>query len=417
MYQPAPSRAPVANGILRVMTGEAEAAGDVLTGGIVASTIESATNAPGTRPPETARACLNCGAALTGAYCAACGQPARIHRSLVSLGHDILHGVFHFEGKIWRTLPELFFHPGQLTRRYIDGERARFVSPMALFLFTVFLMFAVFAFTGGMLLKDSGVDDEADSVKTNFKSGNASALESTKRRIEKLRKELADPDTEPDRRAIIEKDIADLESSKIVMEALASGDVERLAKVGEEIKQQQAASNAHREEAGSQQDPAASGKSENKVDFGGQWPGLEKRLNAGLKSINENPALLLYKLKTNGYKFSWALIPLSVPFLWLMFFWRRDVHLYDHAIFATYSITFVMLLVILLSIAAAVGVPGAIWGPVLAFAPPIHMYKQLRGTYGLSRFGATVRLFMLLISISIVVALFSLALLLVGVLA
>ena len=36
----------------------------------------------------------------------------------------------------------LVFHPGELTRRYIHGERARFVSPLALFLFSVFLMFA-----------------------------------------------------------------------------------------------------------------------------------------------------------------------------------------------------------------------------------------------------------------------------------
>jgi hypothetical protein len=51
--------------------------------------------------------------------------------------------VFHFEGKIFRTLPMLVFRPGALTRRYIAGERARFVSPLALFLFTVFAMFAV----------------------------------------------------------------------------------------------------------------------------------------------------------------------------------------------------------------------------------------------------------------------------------
>ena len=37
----------------------------------------------------------------------------------------------------------LAWRPGELTRRYIDGERARFVSPIALFLFSVFLMFAV----------------------------------------------------------------------------------------------------------------------------------------------------------------------------------------------------------------------------------------------------------------------------------
>jgi len=41
--------------------------------------------------------------------------------------------VLHFEGKVWRTLPKLFAHPGELTRRYV--ARALFVSPIALFLF------------------------------------------------------------------------------------------------------------------------------------------------------------------------------------------------------------------------------------------------------------------------------------------
>lgn len=42
----------------------------------------------------------------------------------------------------------MIFKPGQLTRRYVEGERTSFVSPMALFLFSVFLMFAVFQALG-----------------------------------------------------------------------------------------------------------------------------------------------------------------------------------------------------------------------------------------------------------------------------
>ena len=99
-------------------------------------------------PVEAAVACRNCGATVTGKFCSECAQPAHIHRSLLSLTHDVLHSVFHFDGKLWRTVPALVLHPGELTRRYIDGERAKFVSPMALFLFTVFTMFAVFSFVG-----------------------------------------------------------------------------------------------------------------------------------------------------------------------------------------------------------------------------------------------------------------------------
>ena len=198
------------------MTGEAEAAGDVLTGGIVASAVEGAAKAGKNGEFATTGTCRNCGAAVSGAYCAACGQPVRIHRSLISLGHDILHGVFHFEGKIWRTIPELFFHPGRLTRRYIDGERAKFVSPMALFLFTVFLMFAVFSFTGGALLsgEDVNIGEGADGVVSNWKAGNASAIEATEMRMEQLRKERDEPGITPEKRQKLEKEISDLEAAR-----------------------------------------------------------------------------------------------------------------------------------------------------------------------------------------------------------
>ena len=154
--------------------------------------------------------------------------------------------------------------------------------------------------------------------------------------------------------------------------------------------------------------------SDPKIELG--WPALDRRLTKGLRQFNENPKLLLYKLRSNGYKFSWALIPMSLPFLWLMFFWRRDIHIYDHAIFATYSISFVMVFLILLSIGAAAGVSRDIWETALVFVPPIHLYRQLRGAYGVSRFGALVRLFLLEISISIVLVVFSILLLLFGVL-
>lgn len=216
-----------------------------------------------------------------------------------------------------------------------------------------------------------------------------------------LEERRAAPDLPPDQRAVLDSNIANLESSRTVMEALAKGDWARLAELDKQNEQQS------REQGGPIQGEDI------KLDG---WPALEHRLNEGFRQLNDNPSLLLYKLKTNGYKFSWALIPLSVPFLWLLLFWRRDIHLYDHAVFATYSITFMMLLLVLLSIGAAVGVPAGIWATALVFAPPIHMYRQLRGAYGLSRFGAFVRLFLLVIVITLVLTLFTLLLVIMGVL-
>ncbi len=121
-------------------------------------------------------ACANCGTFLVGAYCHACGQNSHIHRTLKGFGHDLLHGVFHFEGKIWNTLPLLFFKPGELTRRYIHGERAKFVSPIAGFLFCVFLMFAVVGGLAGdmhMGPDRTTTTDDLGNVKINLSSPEA----------------------------------------------------------------------------------------------------------------------------------------------------------------------------------------------------------------------------------------------------
>ncbi|MBB6093687.1 hypothetical protein HNQ60_002568 [Povalibacter uvarum] len=375
------------------MGAEGEAAGDVLTGAVIGGTVEGATNAAGKQAHAGASgACLNCGATVTGAYCSNCGQRAHLHRSLLSIGHDILHGVFHFEGKVWHTLPELFFRPGRLTRRYIDGERAKFVSPMALYLFTVFLMFAVFSFTSTNF--NTGEVTNANVVTSNFKEGNQSVIEESRKQIEQLRRQLAEPNLSDDQRKDLQDEITGMEASIRVMESLSAGNFKGLADFADEQKRKSSAENT-------------------KVDFG--VPAFDQRMTQALRDINENPRFLIYKLKTAGYKYSWALIPLSLPFMWILFFWRRNVHMYDHAIFVTYSLTFMMMLLILVSIVATFGLPAAIWGSAIAFIPPIHMYKQLRGAYGLSRFGAFVRLFLLLIATCIVLTFFSVLLVLIGV--
>src|SRR5919112_2689217 len=128
--------------------GELEAVADAVTGGVLGRAVEPGAGEADGHTHETH--CLNCGAELTGPFCYQCGQHAHVHRTLSAFFHDFLHGVLHFEGKIWRTLPLLVWKPGELTRGYIDGQRARFVSPIALFLFTVFLTFAVMGLTGGL---------------------------------------------------------------------------------------------------------------------------------------------------------------------------------------------------------------------------------------------------------------------------
>ncbi len=105
-------------------------------------------------------------------------------------------------------------------------------------------------------------------------------------------------------------------------------------------------------------------------------------LDAAIHRAVDNPDLLVYKLKNSAYKFSFVLVPISLPFLWLLFALRRDIAVYDHAVFVLYSLSFMSLLLIAVFALAPTG-----WGRPIAtlalLAVPVHMALQLRETYGL----------------------------------
>ena len=184
------------------MSGEIEAAGELATGALLGRAMEPSA---GEGHGDSHGLCLNCGTALVGSHCHNCGQAGHVHRSLSAIGHDILHGVFHFEGKLWRTLPMLAWRPGELTRRYIDGERARFVSPMAIFLFSVFAMFAVFSWTG----ISTPTDLDIGSLKPV--AAIDAAKKNTQRKLEKAQTKLARAEDDSEREEYRER-IADAQS-------------------------------------------------------------------------------------------------------------------------------------------------------------------------------------------------------------
>jgi len=102
-----------------------------------------------------------------------------------------------------------------------------------------------------------------------------------------------------------------------------------------------------------------------------------------------------------------------VPFLWLLFPFSRRFKLYDHSVFVTYSLSFMMILVIAGGLLVAAGA-SAVAG-FLFFVPPFHMYRQLKGAYGLSRWSAIWRWVLLLTFAAIAFSLFAVAVVLVGI--
>jgi hypothetical protein len=373
------------------MSGNLDALGGLVDAGLVAASLDPP---GGLNHAETAHAhhqCANCDALLSGNFCAKCGQKAHVHRSLLHVGEEFLHGITHFDGKAWQTLPMLAFHPGKLTRDYIEGKRARYIAPVPLFLLVVFLMFFVFSFVH--------IKDNIGGGATG-ENGKQLTQAEAKTELPKIEKELADLDRQI---AVASKsgqpgEAEGLRGARIGVEiardrvkARANGEIDSPLDLPGELAKEMKSSNAD-------------------VNFGNET--LNQKARAALK----NPELVFYKIQGKAYKLSFLLVPLSLPWLWLMFAWKRGVRMYDHAVFSLYSISFMSLLFIIASIALTLDVTNQwLWIPLLT-APVVHMYFQLKGAYALSRFSALWRTGVLALTSFLTLALYLVLIIAVGVL-
>ncbi len=90
-------------------------------------------------------ACLNCGAELLGAFCAACGQRAVPPDPTVKeLAGDAWQELTGYDGRIAATLRGLL-HPGRLTIEYLRGHRASYLPPVRVYLIASLVYFVIAA--------------------------------------------------------------------------------------------------------------------------------------------------------------------------------------------------------------------------------------------------------------------------------
>jgi hypothetical protein len=392
-------------------------------------------------------ACKNCGTILAGDYCHACGQTAHVHRSFLHVLEEVAHGITHFDSKTWRSLPMLIFRPGTMTRNYVMGHRSRYVPPFSMFLASIFAMFLVFAFVGGPGFVKQNTETTADRL-SGSRDRMTSAfedLQEARAELKLAREQLAAEKAKP----LAEQDPYDLKSSQQEVKAAATAleavivryrNAEReLAKAAAEPKPAPTAAmvgpdadsvqtrekqlsdlQAERKAAAASGDqvavaavdaaialvkaapPEATKGDSKEVTIEGEdfqtsfakflkeevnvdtpWPTFNKKLKHKL----ENPELFLYKLQNTAYKFSFLLIPISLPFIWLLLFWKRGVTLYDHAVFSLYSLSFMSFLFLALALSSHwitwSDLSGWIFLSVL-----VHLFFQFKGAYALKWFSA-----------------------------
>jgi Protein of unknown function (DUF3667) len=93
-------------------------------------------------PVQPLTHCENCGAPLTGEFCAQCGQHAiDYRRSIFRVLLDAADSFLNWDTKFLHSMNQLLIHPWQLTNDFNAGRRARYVHPLRLYLIASIVFF------------------------------------------------------------------------------------------------------------------------------------------------------------------------------------------------------------------------------------------------------------------------------------
>lgn len=324
--------------------------------------------------PPPGAACPNCSTVLEGPYCHVCGQGADTHKR--SIGHliwEATEGLFHLDGRLARTLPLMFFRPGQLARDYMEGRLQRHVPPFRTFLVALLIfIFAAEHAAHEMILRDEQKKAaEAAALATPQGRANAAAARRTEAAKDlqeamtdaaaERADELKDKDSKPERvQARYDRDVAKARTRY----AMALHRADRVAQ-GLPAK------------AVDEQPPNARKSASN------------DRLKAALRKAVDNPDYYWSVLFTWGHRAAILLLPIVGLSLALAYRRRRDLYVYDHLLVAMNLLAFGFLI-------SAVGLvlPFAAmrwWFALVGLWTLVNLFQTLRGAYGSGWFGATAK--------------------------
>jgi hypothetical protein len=337
------------------MGAELETAAVASVGGWLRWRRKHADIAPGTP-------CANCATTLAGAYCHGCGQLAQdFHKSIWKLVKEALESFFHLDGRLAQTLPRLIARPGRLTRDYLDGKRAAQVPPLRLFLVILLVTFVVGQCSLG---GDSAVNvvpqagEAAPAPQASLGGARAEIMADTSLSESERRLALATLDRN--------------------WGGLAAG----LAAAQEANRtiQAQAPSQADRQSAAA----------------------FEAWLGERLQAVQAEPRRFALLLGTWAQRVALLMLPISALILSLLFFWRREIFVFDHLIFSMHSLSFQLLLTTATMILVRAVGPVAWFMLILS---PIHLYGHMTRAYGSGPVMTLVRMYILFTATAVAVGL------------
>jgi hypothetical protein len=110
------------------------------------------------------KTCLNCRYVVENRFCSNCGQENTNTRK--TFHHLFIHffeDLTHYENAFWKTIKNLLFKPGTLTKAYLSGKRLSYLAPVRLYIFISFITFLLIALFSN---HDSDVINNGDEKNT-----------------------------------------------------------------------------------------------------------------------------------------------------------------------------------------------------------------------------------------------------------
>lgn len=312
-------------------------------------------------PPPPGTTCMNCQTELEGRYCHACGQEhADHHRSILHLGWETIESMFHVDGRLWRTIPWLFVKPGELSKEYFEGKRARHVPPFRTFL--VALLFFILAAEAVLhkwthdLKHAAEHPPAAEGAAGHGPADKAHAPQARPSGVEVEVETRAGPK------------VGYLKDGKVVDaqgREMADG-LPTPSSIFDEIKREGAVG-------------------ENPAEFNRKLGWFEGQL----EKVVENPGYFMLIAFGWGHRLAVLLLPIFAALLTLLYVYRRKFFVYDHLIVSMNFLSFTFL-----SYTLALVMPGPVRGWALLLVTlwsPVNLFMTLRGAYGSHPLGAVLK--------------------------
>ena len=322
--------------------------------------------------PPPGAACANCDTVLQGPFCHVCGQDADTHkRSILHLGWEAIEGLFHLDGRLLRTMPDLFLRPGRLASDYMEHRMARHVPPFRTFLVALLL----FIFAAEYLTHELTVANERQRQRES------AALATPQGRTAEAASIRADATTN---RAA---DLKDAETDR--QDDLKDPDENR-ARIAATYAKATAKAEANYAAAIAKADRVAAGlPAEAPASLSGAGPKKASSWKAALHKATANPEYYLSVMFTWGHRAAILLLPIVGLSLALVYRNKPKFFLYDHLLVAMNLLSFAFLTN---AIGFVLPSPAAFyWLGLVAIWTPINLFQTLRGAYDSSLLGAALK--------------------------